>query len=77
MKKLTFQEVVTMIGDKSVIVYHDMWDEPKTIKPHIEPTFIGIGYVALNDEDKFCLMKDGQIRFKSLDDGDGFLKILA
>lgn len=75
MKKLTFTDVVKMINGKRCLVKCDYPDMNEPITPVISEYHIGIGFVALESDDKFTLMDDGRIRFKSLDDGNGFIKI--
>lgn len=72
MKKITYQAVLEKTRNKKCTIYSDVYDHPQDF--FIVNT-LSFGLITLNSDDKFYLMKDGQIEFKSLDDGDGFIKI--
>ena len=81
--KISFTELVEYFANViEVEVDSDMLSNSRFVKPEIvyddnKPVVINLGFIALNDEDKFYSVKDGGIKYSSLDDGTGSIHIIT
>lgn len=77
MKKISFKDVLIKVRGKVCEIDSDMFDKPERHYQSLrEKKCLGFGFIALNHEDNYWEMADGRIKYKSLDDGNGYIKIV-
>lgn len=73
--KISFLEAASKLKDKKIVLHAPMYGKPLKMVAAVCSTSIGLGWVSLDAGDTFTFRDGDTIGFKSLDDGNGYIRI--